>query len=157
MLKCSFTLEHIRNGEVLDTYKFFNGIVDEGMNYLLDTGFRGSTQETAWYIGLVDNSSFSAFANSDTMSSHTGWIEFTGYTEATRPAWSPEAAASRTITNATTVDYTVSLAGTLKGIFITSNSTKSGTGGSLWSTAAFANTITVSSGDTFKVTYSITG
>ena len=157
MIQGLYTLQHIRNGEVIGEYDFHNGIVDVGMNYLLDAGFDAGSQETQWFIGLVNNSGFSALANADTMASHAGWTEFGNYTEATRPEWAPSAAAARAITNATTVDFTINASGVLKGIFVTSDNTKSGTAGTLWSTAAFTSTISVSNGDTFKITYSISG
>lgn len=158
MIQGVYTLQHIRDGEVVGEYDFHNGIVDEGMEYLLDVGFYTSgTKETNWYVGLVDNSAFSSFANSDVMSSHAGWTEFTSYTESNRPEWVAGAASSRAVTNASTVDFSVNASGTLKGIFIVSDNTKGGTSGVLWSTAAFASTINVSNGDTFKITYSISG
>ena len=136
-----------------------NGIVDEGIEYLLNVGFRSATSQiNPWYIGLVDNSGFSAFANADTMSSHSGWTEFTNYSEATRPEWTVGAASSRAVTNSATVDFSINgVGGTVKGIFVTSNNTKSGTTGTLWSTAAFSSNATVTNGDTLKVTYTISG
>lgn len=134
-----------------------NGIVDEGIHYLLDAGFNGGTQISTWYMGLVDNSGFSAFANADTMASHAGWSETTNYSEATRPEWTAGAAASRAVTNSVTVDFSINATVTIKGIFITSDNTKGGTTGTLWSTAAFATNASANSGDTLKVTYTVSG
>lgn len=150
-------VEHIRNGEVIAVYDTQNGIVDVGINSLLDVGFGAATQITTWYMGLVDNSGFTAFADGDTMSSHTGWNEFTTYSEATRPQWSPAAASARSISNTTSVDFSINGSGTVKGIFVTSDNVKSGTTGTLWATAAFASNVTVTSGDVLKVTYTISG
>jgi hypothetical protein len=52
-------------------YAFPNGIVDVGMNSLLDVYFHAQTQITTWYIALVNNSGHTT-ANADTMASHTG-------------------------------------------------------------------------------------
>lgn len=157
MFKNTFKVEHLRNGKIVGEYEMLNGIVDVGLHYVLDTSFRNTTQLTAWYIGLVDNSGFSAFAAADTMASHSGWSEFTTYTETVRGTWGPPAAATRTLANTTTVDYTMSGGGTLKGLFLTSDDTKSGTAGTLWATAAFATTVAVLSSDIIRATYSITG
>lgn len=137
----------------------FNGIVDEGIEYLLNVAFRSATtQINPWYILLVDNAGFSAFANADTMASHAGWTEFTNYSEATRPEWTAGTAAARAIANAATVDYTINgVGGEVKGVAVTSSNTKSGTVGTLWSTAAFSSNATVTSGDTLKITYTISG
>jgi hypothetical protein len=45
--------------------------------------------------------------------------------------------------------------GTVKGIFITSNNTKSGTSGKLWSTALFSADVPVVNGDQLKITYTL--
>lgn len=148
-----------KHGKLKWEEEVFNGIVDVGIQYMENVAFRSATSQiNPWYIGLVDNSGFSAFANADTMSSHTGWSEFTNYSEATRPEWTADAAASRAITNSTTVDFSINGAGgTVKGIFVTSNNTKSGTTGTLWSTAAFSSNAVVTNGDTLKITYTVSG
>lgn len=152
----TITVEHWRDGVKIADIEVLNGIVDVGVNSLLDVGFRNQIQIATWYMGLVDNSGFTAFADADTMGSHTGWNEFTTYSEAARVTWSPDAATSRSISNSTTsADFSINGSGTVKGIFITSDSTKSGTTGTLWATAAFASTVSVVNGDVLKVTYTI--
>lgn len=155
--KGRFTITHLRNGRVVGEYALPNGIVDVGLNHILETQFNGGTQVTVWYIGLIDNAGFTALANADTMASHAGWAESSAYDEATRPEWTAGAASGRAITNSTTVDFTVNATATIKGLFITSNNTKGGTTGTLWSTAAFGTTVAVNDGDTLKVTYTVSG
>jgi hypothetical protein len=157
LAKGKFTIQHFRDGKLLDAYEVNNGIVDVGMNSLLDVGFNAGTQITTWYIGLIDNSGFTALAAGDTMASHTGWTESSDYDEATRPEWTTGSPSARAITNATTVDFTINATKTIKGIFITSNSTKGGTTGTLWSTAAFGSTVPVVDNDVLKVTYTLSG
>jgi hypothetical protein len=154
-----FVIEHRdRDDSLKALYEFPNGIVDEGMNHILDTQFHNTTQVATWYIGLVDNSGFSAFADADTLSSHAGWTEFTNYTEATRVEWAEDAASSRSISNSTTADFSINASGNLKGVFISSNNVKStGNTGTLWSTAAFSSVVATSNGDTLKVTYTVSG
>ena len=152
-----FIVEHMRDGKVIGQYSMPNGIVDVGLNHILETEFNGGTQVTAWYIGLIDNASFSALAAADTMSSHAGWIENDDYSGGTRPEWTAGTAASRQITNSSTVDFSINATATIKGIFITSNSTKNGTTGTLWATAAFGSNVSVQNGDTLKITYTVSG
>jgi len=152
-----FHVQHLRDGKLLAEYDAPNGIVDVGLNHILETEFHAGAQITTWYIGLVDNAGFSAFANADTMASHAGWAESSAYTEANRPTWTAGAAASRQITNAATVDFSINASVTIKGLFISSNNTKGGTTGTLWSTAAFGSTVALNSGDTLKVTYTLSG
>lgn len=134
-----------------------NGITDEGLNHILGVEFHGDTQITTWYIGIVDNASFSAFAAADVMNSHAGWIEVTAYSESVRQTWPTDASSARSISNAVAATFSINAGKTLKGIFVTSDSTKSGTTGKLWSTAAFASTVAVISGDSVKVTYTVSG
>jgi len=152
-----FHVQHLRDGKVINEFDVPNGIVDVGLNHILETEFHAGAQITTWYIGLVDNAGFSAFANADTMASHAGWAESSAYMEANRPTWTAGAAASRQITNATTVDFSINATVTIKGLFITSNNTKGGSTGTLWSTAAFGSTVSLNNGDTLKVTYTLSG
>lgn len=157
-IKGRFQVEH-RNaaGELLGQYDFPNGIVTEGIHHILSAEFLGGAQVTTWYIGLVNQAGFTSFNNADTMSSHTGWAEATAYSEGNRVEWPADSPAGRAITNSTTADFSINATVTLNGIFVTSNNTKSGTTGTLWSTASFASPVTANNGDTLKVTYSVTG
>ena len=146
-----------KNNHLIEKIRINNGIVDVGVAHAYDCVFGAGAQITTWYIGLIDNSGFTALANADTMASHAGWNEFTTYTEATRPAWTPGATSNRQITSSTPTSFSISGSGTIKGGFLVSNSTKSGTTGTLWSTGVFANPPTVANGETLKVTYSLTG
>jgi hypothetical protein len=154
-----FVVEHRDCDDKLKAiYEFPNGIVDEGMNHILDTQFHGTSQVATWYIGLVDNSGFSAFAAADTLASHAGWSESTAYTESNRVTWAEDAASSRSISNSTTADFSINATGNLKGIFVSSNNVKStGNTGTLWSTAAFSSVVATANGDTLKVTYTVSG
>lgn len=134
---------------------FHNGIVDVGANLLLDVMFHDGTKVTPWYISLIDSSGYSALAAADTMASHAGWNEFTTYTEANRVEWTEGAAATRSITNASAVTFSISGSGTLKGIFVTSSNTKAGATGTLWSTALFSEPPVVANLDTLKIFYTV--
>jgi hypothetical protein len=157
-LRGKFTVVHLdKDGNTKGEYEFPNGIVDVGLNHILETTFNGGTQITAWYVGLINNAGFTALANADTMASHSGWAEAAGYSEATRPEWTAGTAASRAITNSSTVDFTINATATIRGIFITSSPTKSGSAGTLWSTAAFSSPASVLAADVLKVTYTVAG
>lgn len=156
-----YKVEHFDSaGKLKGTYEFPNGIVDEGMNHILNTQFHDTTAVSTWYLGLIDNAGFTALSNSDTaaqIGGTNGWAESTAYSEATRQEWTEGAASGRSITNSSTVDFSINASVTLKGIFVVSSSTKSGTTGTLWSTAAFASTVTAVNGDSLKITYTVSG
>lgn len=149
--------EHERPGEFIHKYDFPNDITNQGKNSLFEIMFHDGTQiaSSSWFIGLISNSGYSALAAGDTMSSHSGWTEFTGYSQGTRVAWGPGAAASQSITNASPATFDITSSGTVKGIFVVSNSTKGGTTGTLWSTALFSADVPVANADQLRVTYTV--
>ena len=152
-----FVIEHVRKGKVIGTYDMPNGIVNEGKTDILDVYFSDATQTagSSWFIGLVDSSGYTALNDADTMSSHSGWNEFTSYSEANRVAWGPGAASAQSITNSSPATFNISGSGTLKGIFVVTNNTKGGTSGTLWATALFSADVPVSNGDQLRVTYTV--
>jgi hypothetical protein len=141
-----------------DTAK--NMVVLAALDDVLNVYLRNQAPVTQWYLGLVDNAGFTAFANTDSMTSHTGWSEVASgnYSDATRIAWSPGASSGQTVTNGTTCDFhmTPTSALTVRGLFLVSDSTKGGTAGKLFATAAFSGgNQTCNNGDTLKTTYSV--
>jgi hypothetical protein len=158
-LKGQFHIEH-RDlfGNLKAIYDFPNAETDVGKDLLLDVMFNDVTQiaNNSWFVGLIDNSGFTALADADTMASHTGWTEFTNYSETTRVAWGSGASSGQTVTNASPITFNISGAGgTVRGIFVVSNSSKSGGSGTLWSTGLFSASVPVTSGDQLKLTYSV--
>lgn len=155
-LKGRFFLEHYgKDGKLKQKIDITNGITNVGKDHALGVIFNAVTQVSPWYIGLIDNSGFTALAAADTMGSHAGWNEFTTYSEATRQEWVEGAASSQSITNATPSTFSINGSGTVKGIFVTSSNTKSGTTGTLWSTGLFSSNIAVVNGDSLKITYTV--
>lgn len=157
MLRGKFKVEHWRGGKLLHSQEVRNGIASVGLHKVLDQAFRNQAGISNWYIGLIDNASFSALANADTMSSHAGWIENQDYDETVRQEWLTAAAASRAITTTTVATFTMNATKTIHGIFVTSSSTKGGTTGTLWATAALAVNRNVAAADLIKITYTVTG
>jgi len=169
-LRGRYVVEHWRNGKRINEYRFPNGITNEGKNRLLNTMFHSATQITAWYLGLIDNSGYSALAATDTYDdinqTANGWDEFVNYTtggNATlRPSWAMDAASAQSITNTTVAVFDITGTGTVKGLFlvggIAAAHTKGdhATGGVLWATALFTSgDVAVQAGDQLKVTYTV--
>lgn len=132
---------------------FPNGITDEGIHYVEETSFRGGTAITTWYALLIDNSGYTGVDPTDTMASHSGWSEATAYDESVRQTLSFGAAASRAIT--ASVSFTMNATKTIQGIGVTSNSTKSGTTGTLFSTALFSSPPGLESGNVLTANYTL--
>lgn len=117
-----------------------------------------STFADNFYIGLVDNASFSAYAAADTAASHAGWIEFTNYSETTRQlaVLATSVAQSRT-NSASKAVFTFLGSGTIKGAFMQSSNVKGGTAGYLVGEVNFGGgNQAVTLGGTLEVTVTIT-
>jgi hypothetical protein len=152
-----FHIQQIRDGKVIKEFDVHNAITDEGLHYALDVAFNAySPQVDPWYIGLINDSPSPAPLDADTMLSHAGWVEWTNYDETFRQDYNPDAAAAKAISNPTPATFTMAGGGDIWGIFITSDSAKSGTAGLLWTTANFTSVLTVVALDVLKITYTLT-
>lgn len=154
-----------RHGNLLWEDDAKNIVPDAALTVFLDILYRNQTPASALYMGLVDNSGFTAFAAGDTMavSGHTGWTEIaagTGYTTtgSNRLAWSASAAASKAISNSSTVNFPMLGTYTVKGAFLTNLISSTGTSPTYYiaAEAAFSGgNQTVNNGDTLKITYTV--
>jgi len=141
--------------------KSHNLVVDVGLNDMNDKYFSGSSYNAGWFIGLYGAAASNNPAASDTMSSHAGWTEVTAYSQSTRPqcnfgSASADSPGTSIISNSGSVAvFSIDNTTTVGGAFLTSNSTKNGTTGILFSAADFQSPgdRSVVSGDTLNVTY----
>lgn len=144
-----------------------NLVVTVGKNDLLDKYLAGSGYTAAWYMGLVDNTSFSAYAAGDTLASHAGWLEIaasTGYTyagNATNRATVAWSAASAGVKSTTATAFTITSSITVLGCLLTTTQARStasnGGAGILLSAGSFTGGArSVVNGDTLNVTYTLT-
>lgn len=74
------------------------GMVTVGLNHMLDVEYHATTVVDPWYVMLIDNASWTAFAAADVLAGHAGWIEYTDYT-GSRKAFVEGAAAAGVINN----------------------------------------------------------
>jgi len=137
-----------------------NLVVNVGLQDMNDKYFSGVTYSATWYLGLITGpGSGTTIAAGDTMLSHTGWSEDTAYSQANRPACSFGAATvadPSVISNSSSVAvFSINGTTTIAGAFLTSNNTKGGTTGVLFSASDFQapGDRNVVSGDTLNVTY----
>lgn len=127
-----------------------NLIVTEGLNHILNTQFNAGTQVTTWYIGIKGAGTVAA---ADTLASHAGWSEVSSYS-GTRKEWTEGAASAGSMTNATSVDFSITGTATCAGAFLCS--VTSGTAGTLYGAVDFGTSRSVISGDTLQVTVTVT-
>lgn len=128
-----------------------NLVTNQGVYRVLTAGVMGT-----YYVGLTNASPTPAAA--DTMGSHGGWTEFTGYSQATRPEWSKVRALGVVHNTASKASYAVTAAGTLGGAFLVAHNGKGSVTGPLVCCAANTGANRgVSTLDTVTAQYSFTG
>ena len=136
-----------------------NLVVNVGLQYMAGSALTSVTQITTWYLGLYGAAASNDPAAGDTMASHAGWTEVTAYSNANR--------VTATFVTATTADpsvvtntaspavFNINGTTTVGGAFLTSENTKGGTTGTLFSAADFGSPgdRSVVNSDTLSVTY----
>lgn len=142
-----------KDGTVKHEGVFHNQVMTAGKNDLLDKYFAGSGYTAAWYLGTVDNSAFSAYAASQTMDSHAGWLEHTDYSAAARLtlSWNAAAAGSKA---SQTANFTATSASVLKGLMVGNSNVKGGATAAaiLYSAGSFTAARTLAASDILAVT-----
>lgn len=128
-----------------------NIVVNEGLNELLDRSYNGKTITD--YLGLAGTGP--NFQATDNMSSHSGWSEVTDYGETTRVELIFGTPSGQAVDNeGNEAVYSIDVNNTvIGGAFITTDSTKGDSVGTLIAGASFnAGDKTLDSGDTLNVT-----
>jgi len=147
------------DGNIKWTETIDNLVVNVGLQDMNTQYFTGSSYTAAWYLGLYGAAASNNPAASDTMSSHAGWTEVTAYSQSTRPTCSfgTASTANPSVISNSGSPATFSINGTttVGGAFLTSDNTKGGTTGTLFSASDFTSPgdRSVVSGDTLTVTY----
>jgi len=119
--------------------EFPNLVVNSGLQLMNNTFFAGTAYTAVWYLGLITGpGSGTSFSATDTMLAHGGWTEDTTYSNAT-------------------TSFSINGSTTVAGAFLTTNNTKGGTTGTLFSASDFTGGDRIlQSGDTLNVTYTFT-
>ncbi len=143
------------DGKVKWADGFDNLVTTEGKNDALDKYLSGSAYTAAWYMGLISLTGYtSGPAAADTMAAHSGWAEDQNYAQATRPVPAFSAASAGAKSTSAAVSFSINATTTIKGCFLTTNSTKGGATGILYSAGLFTGgDKAVANGDTLNVSY----
>ena len=148
-----FFCTHLRKGEVIDEWEDDNLVVNQGLNHILDVVFHGTTPVSPWYVGLFEGN-YTPVAGLTAATVASAATECTAYDESVRQDYTEAAAASQSITNsASRATFTFNATKTIYGAFLISDSTKSGTSGSLLAAARFSASKAVVDDDQLLVTY----
>jgi len=76
----AFSFKATRDGKVIHDGVYPNRWLVPGSDYLINTFFRGTPNEAPFYLGLIGDLGFTGLSDADTMASHSGWTEFSRYT-----------------------------------------------------------------------------
>ena len=126
----------------------------------------GLVVDTTFQLSGIDSTGFTAYTSggnwwedpvlaADTMASHSSWSETVPYSNGTRPVFNNTAAVSgQSLTNsANKAVFNIDNPATVGGCFVSTDSTKSGTSGTLFAGGVFTQgSKPVTNGDTLNVT-----
>ena len=150
-----FHCEHIREGQVIDAWGQSNLVVNEGLNATLNVMFNGVTQIGTWYVGLFEGN-YTPVSTVTAATITAAATECIAYNEVVRQQYVAVASTAQSMTNSVSkATFTFNATKTIYGAFLVSNSTKSGTTGTLFSAARFSASKAVVSADQLLVTYTL--
>lgn len=157
-----FHVEHWRDEKCIWEEDVHNIVTTEGMVHILDSVLDAASQITTWYVGLIEDTGDPVVG--DTMTElgarEVGKLGTNDkYDETVRETYAADAATGTTsvsTTNSTTADFTFNTTDTVYGAFVSSNSTKGGTTGTLLAAKLFTSSRAVVSSDILKITYTFT-
>lgn len=138
-----------------------NLLPDAGLLYLLNVGLNNGTKQATWYLSLyaanyTPLAALTAASYPATASEITSNTE--GYTETTRPVWTPTAPTTPLIDNlANKAAFTIATASslTVNGAALLSESAKGAVTGTLISATKFAAARTLYNTDVFNLAYRV--
>lgn len=138
-----------------------NLVPTEGLNYFLSTGFNLATPETGFYLALFSGAvNPAANWTAANFASNASEIVSTteGYSNTTRPAWTPGTVSSGTVNNsANRAVFNIVCSSTLNisGAALLTSNVRGGTSGKLLSATRFGTVYTVNNGSSFELAYEI--
>lgn len=152
-----FSMTQLRGGKVIDKWDSKNIVVNQGLNYLLNTGLAAGAAQAAWYTGLFSGN-YTPVATDTAATIAANANESAAYTVTTRPVWTPPAGGStaQEIDNsAAQATFTMNATVTIYGAFLISSDVISGTAGVLLAASQFSAARSLIANDQLLVTYAL--
>lgn len=137
-----------------------NLVTTEGLNYIMNAGFKSGSQVGTWYVGLKDTGAPAAGDSSSAIgTSPAAWTEYTEYSEANRQGLTLGTVTTGSVDNVGNVaSFTISSpAPDVYGVFVVDDNTKSASSPAtvLYGVGDFASAKVVDPNDTLNVTVTI--
>lgn len=145
-----------RGGQLVSAKRAYNLVPQSGVDHFAALLRGNGPLISSWYVGLFEGN---FVPDDDTTSSDlpSNAVEFTGYSESARPAWTHVYDGTSVIdNNGTRATFTVTSEKTVYGGFLVSNSSKGGNSGVLLSIARFSSPDELRVDDEYKITAGIT-
>jgi len=135
-----------------------NIVTTEGLDAVLTEYFKGSGYTAAWYAVPIDVVTAPAAGNTYANTMSDANLEFIGYSEGARQAWTGGAVSAGSVDNsASKAVYSITSSATIYGAALVDTATKgSAASGVLHSRADFASSRAVINTDTLEITYTLT-
>lgn len=154
-----YHFDHIRNGEIIDSWDEENLVPLEGLNFILNVLTQTATAKiNTWYLGIGTGNY--TVASTDTGANITGVgraNETSAYTEATRPALVLPASTTGVVTNsASKATFTANNTVTVTNAFVVSTAPKADATGTLISSLKLSVAKSLVSGDQLVATFTLT-
>ncbi len=146
-----------KDGNLKWENQMHNLVVNTGLQDMNNKYFKGSSYTASFFVGLITGpASSTTYAATDTLASHAGWTEFTGYTGSRKAVtFGTPTTASPSVIDSTgsPSSFAITSTTTVAGAFICN--VASGTSGILFSEADFQSPgdRSVVNGDTLNVSY----
>ena len=150
-----------KDGNLKWTEKVENIVVDEGLNDILDTYFKGGTQISTWYVAIFENDYTVLPANNYAAK---GFIESIAYVESVRPTWTGGAVTGASVDNsASKATFTMNGTKIIWGAALvggtnaaTKDDSTAGVANVMYCSAQFSAEKSVVADDVLKVTVTLT-
>lgn len=147
-----YTVEHLRNGEVIASEVVSNLVPTEGLNYIVSGALTGGPTSASWFIGLYEGN----YVPTSTITAATvvsATTECVAYSNSTRPTWVGGTVTNGAVDNSLSrAEFTMTANKTVYGAFLVSTSAKSSALGTLLSIVRFASPKGLETGDVLRVT-----
>ena len=148
----NYLVEHVRNGEVVESSLEKNLIPAEGLAHILSVVCKGGSQVPTWYVSIFEGNYTPVTTN--TAANFPGLsTECVAYAEVVRQTWDEGAIAAGTVDNAASkAEFTINATKTLYGCALSSVSSKGSTAGTLLSAVRFSTPKQAEAGDIIRIT-----
>jgi hypothetical protein len=148
-----FTIEHMRDGKLIDKWEEKNIVTAEGLDDMLNEALLAGGAGRVYYVGLFEGTHIPVDGDTHAV---PGFTEVTVYTPAARVAWTGVAGSKQINNSAAKAVFTLTGSKTVTGAFLASTATQGpGAGNILFASSRFSAARAVIATDVLNITYTL--